>query len=137
MRFVEREVIEPFDHKYLNEEVAAFREIVPTTENLCIEIYRAPETLFPRRKLERVRIEETGRNSFEYAGRSDRGVAQRLRKRRKGMSEPTEILTDTNRNVETPNETIADLVRAMIVHYWAKIPTAKACAGLPSVLRRR
>ena len=37
--FVESEVIEPFDHKYLNEEVAAFRESVPTTENLCIEIF--------------------------------------------------------------------------------------------------
>ena len=37
--FVESEVIEPFDHNYLNEEVAAFREHVPTTENLCIEIF--------------------------------------------------------------------------------------------------
>ncbi len=38
--FVEREVLEPFDHKSLNEDVAAFRSIVPTTENLCIEIFR-------------------------------------------------------------------------------------------------
>jgi len=37
--FVERVVIEPFDHKYLNEEVDEFREHVPTTENLCIEIF--------------------------------------------------------------------------------------------------
>ena len=37
--FVEREVIEAFDHKYLNEEVAEFRAIVPTTENVCREIY--------------------------------------------------------------------------------------------------
>lgn len=36
--FVDREVIEPFDHKYLNEEIAEFREHVPTTENLCVEI---------------------------------------------------------------------------------------------------
>src|ERR1700722_11149569 len=33
--FVEREVIEPFDQRYLNEEVANFRHTVPTTENLC------------------------------------------------------------------------------------------------------
>ena len=65
--FVEREVIEPFDHRYLNEEVAAFRDSVPTTENLCIEIFRRLQA-FPRAKLERVRIEETGNNSFEYAG---------------------------------------------------------------------
>lgn len=37
--FVEREVLEPFDHQSLNEDVAAFRATVPTTENLCIEIF--------------------------------------------------------------------------------------------------
>jgi 6-pyruvoyltetrahydropterin/6-carboxytetrahydropterin synthase len=64
--FVERQVIEPFDHRYLNEELAAFRETVPTTENLCIEIFQRLKT-FPKARLERVRIEETGNNSFEYA----------------------------------------------------------------------
>lgn len=65
--FVEREVIEPFDHTYLNEEIAAFQEVVPTTENVCIEIYNRLRS-FPGAKLERVRVEETGNNSFEYAG---------------------------------------------------------------------
>ncbi|HUL35498.1 MAG TPA: 6-carboxytetrahydropterin synthase [Candidatus Eisenbacteria bacterium] len=65
--FVEREVIEPFDHKLLNEEVAAFRESVPTTENLCKEIYRRLKE-FPKARLERVRVEETSNNAFEYAG---------------------------------------------------------------------
>ncbi len=65
--FVERHIIEPFDHRYLNEEVTAFRENVPTTENLCIEIFRRLKT-FPKAKLERVRIQETGNNSFEYSG---------------------------------------------------------------------
>lgn len=67
--FVEREVIEPFDHRYLNEEVAQFREKVPTTENVCIEIYRRLRR-FPQAKLERVLVEETGNNTFEYAGES-------------------------------------------------------------------
>jgi 6-pyruvoyltetrahydropterin/6-carboxytetrahydropterin synthase len=66
-RFVEREVIEPFDHKSLNEDVQPFRTIVPTTENLCREIYRRLKD-FPLAKLERVRIEETSNNAFEYAG---------------------------------------------------------------------
>jgi len=70
--FVKREVLEPFDHKSLNEEVAAFRRIVPTTENLCMEIYRRLKT-FPHAKLESVRIEETGNNSFEYAGERGQG----------------------------------------------------------------
>jgi 6-pyruvoyltetrahydropterin/6-carboxytetrahydropterin synthase len=65
--FVEREVIEPFDHKYLNEEISEFRASVPTTENVCIEIFNRLRR-FPAARLERVRVEETGLNSFEYAG---------------------------------------------------------------------
>lgn len=62
--FVESEVVEAFDHKYLNEEVPAFREMVPTTENVCREIYRRLRG-FPLARVERVRIEETSKNSFE------------------------------------------------------------------------
>jgi 6-pyruvoyltetrahydropterin/6-carboxytetrahydropterin synthase len=69
--FVQREVIEVFDQHSLNEDVAAFREVVPTTENLCIEIYRRLER-FPKAKLERVRVQETTNNSFEYAGENGR-----------------------------------------------------------------
>jgi 6-pyruvoyltetrahydropterin/6-carboxytetrahydropterin synthase len=65
--FVEREVIEAFDHKSLNEDVALFREQVPTTENICIEIFERLRK-FPQARLERVRVEETSNNSFEYAG---------------------------------------------------------------------
>lgn len=65
--FVEREVLEAFDHKSLNEDVEAFRAVVPTTENLCIEIFKRLKA-FPYAKLERVRIQETSNNSFEYAG---------------------------------------------------------------------
>ena len=66
-RFVEREVIEEFDHHSLNEDVAAFRDVVPTTENLCIEIFERLKS-FPNAKLERVRVQETANNSFEYDG---------------------------------------------------------------------
>ena len=65
--FVDREVIEAFDHRSLNEEVSVFREQVPTTENVCIEIYQRLKH-FSKAKLERVRVEETGNNAFEYAG---------------------------------------------------------------------
>jgi 6-pyruvoyltetrahydropterin/6-carboxytetrahydropterin synthase len=65
--FVDSEVIEPFDHKYLNEEVTEFQKNVPTTENICIEIFNRLRR-FPRARLEHVRVEETGLNSFEYAG---------------------------------------------------------------------
>ena len=65
--FVEREVVEPFDHRNLNEEVPAFREVVPTTENLCMAIFERLRA-FPHARLTRVRMEETGLNSFEYMG---------------------------------------------------------------------
>jgi 6-pyruvoyltetrahydropterin/6-carboxytetrahydropterin synthase len=65
--FVQREVIEAFDYKYLNEDVAEFQAIVPTTENVCREIYRRLAK-FQVARLERVRIEETSKNSFEYSG---------------------------------------------------------------------
>jgi len=65
--FVQREVIEAFDYKYLNEDVPEFQTTVPTTENVCREIYRRLAG-FPAAKLERVRIEETSKNSFDYSG---------------------------------------------------------------------
>jgi 6-pyruvoyltetrahydropterin/6-carboxytetrahydropterin synthase len=65
--FVHERVIEPFDHRYLNEEVPAFQNAVPTTEILCMEIFERLKS-FPHAKLEAVRVEETANNSFEYAG---------------------------------------------------------------------
>jgi 6-pyruvoyltetrahydropterin/6-carboxytetrahydropterin synthase len=70
--FVEKEVVEAFDYKYLNEEVAEFQAIVPTTENVCREIYRRLEK-FPMARLERIRIEETSKNGFEYSGEHGAG----------------------------------------------------------------
>ena len=69
--FVEREVLDAFDHHSLNEDVPAFRNVVPTTENLCIEIYQRLRK-FPNATLERVRVQETTNNSFEYAGENGR-----------------------------------------------------------------
>lgn len=65
--FVKERVVEPFDHRSLNEEVPAFQKAVPTTEILCIEIFRRLKS-FPHAKLEAVRVQETANNSFEYAG---------------------------------------------------------------------
>jgi 6-pyruvoyltetrahydropterin/6-carboxytetrahydropterin synthase len=65
-------VLEKLDHKNLNLDMKNFRNLVPTTENLCLEIYkllRDPlETAGSGRGtvLSRVRLEETSLNSFEY-----------------------------------------------------------------------
>ena len=71
-RFVQSEVLDAFDHTYLNEEVPAFQQIVPTTENVCREIFRRLKT-FPAAQLEGVRIQETSLNSFEYDRESSGG----------------------------------------------------------------
>ncbi|HXJ45051.1 MAG TPA: 6-carboxytetrahydropterin synthase [Candidatus Dormibacteraeota bacterium] len=65
--FVNEQVIEPFDHRSLNEEVPVFQNAVPTTEILCIEIFQRLKS-FPHAKLEAVRVRETTNNSFEYTG---------------------------------------------------------------------
>lgn len=65
--FVKQRVLDDFDHRSINDEIPAFRSKVPTTENLCTEIFNRLRG-FPHAKLERVRIEETSKNSFEYSG---------------------------------------------------------------------
>jgi 6-pyruvoyltetrahydropterin/6-carboxytetrahydropterin synthase len=65
--FVTREVLERFDHLNLNQ-LPEFASDVPTTENLCIRIYDILNRGFRPAHLEKVRLEETMMNSFEYAG---------------------------------------------------------------------
>jgi 6-pyruvoyltetrahydropterin/6-carboxytetrahydropterin synthase len=68
---VSREVLDAFEHRNLNVEVPAFREVVPTSENLGIEIWRRLGSgwagTFPGEwpRLEKIRIAETPRNIFE------------------------------------------------------------------------
>lgn len=61
---VAREVLEPFDHQNLNT-VEVFRNRVPTTENLCMEIERRLRGALRGDLSVRVRVEETGKNFFE------------------------------------------------------------------------
>jgi 6-pyruvoyltetrahydropterin/6-carboxytetrahydropterin synthase len=62
--FARINLLERFDHMNLNT-LDVFREKVPSTENFAMEIYRVFEG-FAGAKVDRVRIEETGNNSFEY-----------------------------------------------------------------------
>src|SRR5580704_11931425 len=62
---VRKEVVDRFDHTNLNLD-PLFQDRVPTTENLCIEVYRLLAAVFDKAELVRVRVEETSNNSFEY-----------------------------------------------------------------------
>ncbi len=65
--FVHAEILERFGHQNLNI-LPEFKDVVPTTENLCISIYEILQRGFRHAHLEKVRMEETMMNSFEYAG---------------------------------------------------------------------
>jgi 6-pyruvoyltetrahydropterin/6-carboxytetrahydropterin synthase len=68
---VARQVLDRFQHRNLNAEVEAFQQVVPTSENLGVEICRSLKAqwkqVFPGEwpKLEKIRIAETPRNIFE------------------------------------------------------------------------
>jgi 6-pyruvoyltetrahydropterin/6-carboxytetrahydropterin synthase len=64
--FAQREMLSLFDHANLNT-LEPFLDRVSTTENLCVEVWRMFAD-YPHATLVRVRIEETGNNSFEYFG---------------------------------------------------------------------
>jgi 6-pyruvoyltetrahydropterin/6-carboxytetrahydropterin synthase len=64
--FAQTNLLARFDHTNLNT-LDCFTTAVSTTENLSIEIYRIFQT-FPAAHLERVHVEETSNNSFDYAG---------------------------------------------------------------------
>ena len=68
---VEREVLRDFDHRYLNADIAEFRDYVPTSENIILVIEKRLKNEWPRifpgewPRLERVGLQETRRNRFE------------------------------------------------------------------------
>lgn len=65
---VKKHVLEPFDHRNLNQESIFFQQLVPTTENLCViienQLREALSGAFPGVALQRIRIYETARNIF-------------------------------------------------------------------------
>jgi len=69
---VAKRVLEKLDHKNLNLDMENFRTQVPTTENLCREIYQLLRDRLEGAgagcglRLDSVRLDETSLNSFAY-----------------------------------------------------------------------
>lgn len=68
--YVRRTVLIDFDHKYMNEQIAAFRDVPPTTENVATEIRRRlnaqwNDAFQESPRLHSIRILETRRNTVE------------------------------------------------------------------------
>lgn len=65
---VSREVIDKVDHKNLNLDVDFMRDIIPTTENLAVQIWRILIEALAPVQLVNIRLWESENNSVEYAG---------------------------------------------------------------------
>ena len=67
-QIVEREVVEPMDHRFLNYEVPPFDRVVPTAENVAREIWRRLAPRFTSgARLENVRLYETRDLYVDYS----------------------------------------------------------------------
>ena len=65
-----REVVDPMDHRFLNKEVPPFDRVIPTTENLAVEIWKRIEPQIRRDgvRLHNVRLYETADLYVDYGG---------------------------------------------------------------------
>jgi 6-pyruvoyltetrahydropterin/6-carboxytetrahydropterin synthase len=65
-----REVVEPYDHRFLNYEVSPFDRVIPTAENIARDIWLRlePRLRRPGRKLQQVRLYETPDLFVDYWG---------------------------------------------------------------------
>jgi 6-pyruvoyltetrahydropterin/6-carboxytetrahydropterin synthase len=68
-----RQIVEPYDHRFLNYEVAPFDTQVPTTENIALDIWRRLEPCLSgeNRRLHSVRVYETPDLFVDYFGGED------------------------------------------------------------------
>ena len=65
-------VVEPFDHRFLNREVRPFDRVVPTAENIAVEIWNrlVPHFSNGSARLYNIRLHETEDLYVDYAGPS-------------------------------------------------------------------
>lgn len=67
---IQREILDPMDHRHLNHEVPPFDRVIPTSENLAKEIWRrlCPHMNFENARLRSVRLYETPDHFVDYEG---------------------------------------------------------------------
>lgn len=68
-RLIEEKLLAQLDHKNLNLDVPAFRELIPTAENIARYCWTELAGLIPAGRLLRIRLWETPRNYVDYEGR--------------------------------------------------------------------
>ncbi len=65
-----REIVAPYDHRFLNYEVPPFDRIIPTTENIARDIWQRlePNLMSGNGRLSSVRVYETPDLYVDYFG---------------------------------------------------------------------
>jgi 6-pyruvoyltetrahydropterin/6-carboxytetrahydropterin synthase len=65
-----REIVDPYDHRFLNYEVAPFDTVVPTTENIARDLWRRlePKLCNETSRLHSIRVYETPDLYVDYDG---------------------------------------------------------------------
>lgn len=67
-KIIHKNVIDKVDHKNLNLDTDFMKGIIPTSENICIAIWKQLQDNIPAGKLYAVKLYETENNYFEYRG---------------------------------------------------------------------
>jgi 6-pyruvoyltetrahydropterin/6-carboxytetrahydropterin synthase len=76
-QILEDKILSIYDHRLLNREVSPFDRIVPTVENIAIDIWnRLEPNIDAGARLHSVRVHETSDLFAEYRGESGAGAAQ-------------------------------------------------------------
>jgi 6-pyruvoyltetrahydropterin/6-carboxytetrahydropterin synthase len=72
-----QQVVEVYDHRFLNHEVAPFDRVVPTAENIARDIWRRiePRITSNGRRLHAVRLYETPDLYVDYSGEAGEGAS--------------------------------------------------------------
>ncbi len=72
---IHSEVVDPMDHRFLNHEIPPFDRVVPTTENIAVEIWKrleskiaTPGSVSNKARLKNVRLYETADLYVDYGG---------------------------------------------------------------------
>jgi len=76
-RLLETEVLQVMDHRLLNREVPVFEHVIPTTENLAIEIWQRLEGKLTVARLHRIRVYENPDLFADYYGAENNGEMSR------------------------------------------------------------
>jgi 6-pyruvoyltetrahydropterin/6-carboxytetrahydropterin synthase len=67
-RIVEREVVDKVDHRNFNLEVDFMRDVIPTTENIIVQMWRVLAPAVAPARMTRLVLWETPNNYVEYTG---------------------------------------------------------------------